>query len=202
MEHYYLEITSGKGPDECRLLVRKLAQRLQTELARQNITAGLVSEPSDTLPKSLIFELVGKNIESIVAPWLGTIQWTSPSPFRPHCQRRNWFAGVRLFKSDPELLFDKNEVEVMTSRSGGPGGQHVNTSNTRVQLRHRPTGLVAAASEERSQHRNHALAMTRLAAQISGLNNAGKVKLELDIWRSHHELERGNPVKVFRSDEL
>ncbi len=203
MKHRFLEITSGQGPDECRLLVQKLGLRLTAELRGHGVAVQPVGEEEgDALPRSLLFELDGSGIDAALGPWLGTILWISPSPFRSSCRRRNWFAGVRLFEADPELCFDASEVELLVSRSGGPGGQHVNTSNTRVQLRHRPTGITATASEERSQHRNRALALARLAARIAGRNAAGKSGLQTELWNGHRELVRGNPVKTFRGGEL
>jgi len=203
MKRRFLEISSGQGPDECRLLVRKLGGRLAAELRGCGVAVQPVGGgEDDTLPRSLLFELDGPGIDAALGPWLGTILWIAPSPFRSSCRRRNWFAGVRLFEADPELCFDASEVELLVSRSGGPGGQHVNTSNTRVQLRHRPTGITVTACEERSQHRNRALALARLAARIAGRNAAGRNGMQADLWNGHRELVRGNPVKTFRGDEL
>ena len=117
----------------------------------------------------------------------GTVLWVSASPFRPHHKRRNWFAGIRRFEADPVLAFRPEDVEVTVSRSSGPGGQHVNTADTRVQALHRPTGLRTTACEERSQLQNRRLALARL---------------EAEAWRGHRELERGNPAFVIRGREL
>ena len=70
-------------------------------------------------------------------------------------------------ESDEELL---RECEVETFRSSGPGGQHVNKTESAVRLRHLPSGLVITSQQERSQHRNKALCLRKLRARIEKLN--------------------------------
>jgi ribosome-associated protein len=67
--------------------------------------------------------------------------------------------GGLVPESDAELLA---ECRVDTFRSGGKGGQHQNTTDSGVRLTHHPTGIVVTARDERSQHRNRALAVERL----------------------------------------
>jgi peptide chain release factor 2 len=75
---------------------------------------------------------------------------------------------VRLPESDEELL---RECEVDTFRSSGPGGQHVNKTESAVRIRHLPSGVVVVARQERSQHRNKALGLQRLREKIARLNH-------------------------------
>ena len=74
---------------------------------------------------------------------------------------------IRLPESDDELL---GECEVDTFRSSGPGGQHVNKTESAVRLTHRPTGLVVTSRSERSQHRNKADCLRKLRALVARLN--------------------------------
>ncbi|HWN07698.1 MAG TPA: peptide chain release factor-like protein [Pyrinomonadaceae bacterium] len=74
---------------------------------------------------------------------------------------------IALPESDDELL---RECEVETFRSSGPGGQHVNKTESAVRLRHLPSGLVVTSQQERSQHRNKALCLRKLRARIEKLN--------------------------------
>ena len=83
-------------------------------------------------------------------------------------------------------------------RTSSPGGQHVNRTEAAVQITHVPTGTVAIARKERSQHRNRSLALARLAAALDGREReAGRVA-ERERWSRHDALERGNPIRVLR----
>ena len=66
---------------------------------------------------------------------------------------------MTLEQSDAALLAD---CDVQTMRASGPGGQKRNKTDSAVRIVHRPTGLVAIASESRSQHENRARALRRL----------------------------------------
>jgi peptide chain release factor len=57
------------------------------------------------------------------------------------------------------------------------------------------------AMEERSQHRNRKLALARLAARIAEIGERRQGEARERLWRAHHELERGNPVRTFREGE-
>ena len=74
--------------------------------------------------------------------------------------------GWVLPESDDELLA---ECRVETFRSGGPGGQHQNTTDSGVRLTHLPTGVRVSARRERSQHRNKADALRRLRQRLTEL---------------------------------
>jgi len=74
---------------------------------------------------------------------------------------------IRLPESDEALL---RECEVETFRSSGPGGQHVNKTESAVRLRHLPSGAVVTSQQERSQHRNKALCLQKLRKKIEKLN--------------------------------
>ncbi len=70
-------------------------------------------------------------------------------------------------ESDEDLL---RECEVDTFRSSGPGGQHVNKTESAVRLTHLPSGVVVTTQQERSQHRNKALCLEKLREKIAKLN--------------------------------
>ena len=74
---------------------------------------------------------------------------------------------IELPDSDDDLL---RECEVETFRSSGPGGQHVNKTESAVRLRHLPSGLIVSSQQERSQHRNKVLCLKKLRKKIERLN--------------------------------
>jgi protein subunit release factor A len=85
-------------------------------------------------------------------------------------------AGV----SDAELL---SQCRVDTFRAGGKGGQHQNTTESGVRLTHLPTGIVAIAREERSQHRNRQVALERLRERLAAARRRRKPRISTRIPR-------------------
>lgn len=75
---------------------------------------------------------------------------------------------IILPESDEALL---RECEIETFRSSGPGGQHVNKTETAVRLRHLPSAVVVTSREMRSQHQNKSLCLEKLRRKIAQLNH-------------------------------
>src|SRR6185503_16453916 len=88
---------------------------------------------------------------------------------------------IKLPESDEELL---RECEVDTFRSSGPGGQHVNKTESAVRLRHLPSGIVVSSQQERSQHRNKALCLQRLRNKVAQLNYRPRKRVPTRVPRS------------------
>lgn len=168
----WLLLTAGRGPDECRMAVEGLSRILLAEAA-------------------------GFGVEALARSWEGTVQWICPSPIRPGWGRKNWFIGIsRLSPPPPSQDLKDRDLRIETMRSSGPGGQHVNTTESAVRITHLPTGTVALAREERSQHRNRALALARLTAALDGLKSATDRAAGGERWSHHDALERGNPIRI------
>jgi protein subunit release factor B len=88
---------------------------------------------------------------------------------------------IVLPESDEELL---RECEVETFRASGPGGQHVNKTESAVRLRHLPSGLVATSRESRSQHQNKAACLRKLRAEAARLNHRPEKRVPTRVPRS------------------
>jgi peptide chain release factor 2 len=86
-----------------------------------------------------------------------------------------------LPESDEDLL---RECEVETFRSSGPGGQHVNKTESGVRLRHLPSGIVVTSREVRSQHRNKLLCLRKLRKKVEQLNHRPARRVPTRIPRS------------------
>jgi protein subunit release factor B len=88
---------------------------------------------------------------------------------------------IKLPDLDEDLL---RECEVETFRSSGPGGQHVNKTESAVRLRHLPSGIVITSQQERSQHRNKAICLQKLRDQIERLNYRAPKRVPTRVPRS------------------
>jgi len=161
-------------------------------------------DPDGHGPGSALVVLHGTSADAFARRWTGTIQWTAPSPVRPHHKRKNWFVGAARLGPPPETPrpIAAQEVRIETLRAGGPGGQHQNKTESAVRAVHLPTGLAVVAREERSQSRNRALALERLAALVKSGSELEAIADRQSAQAVHDQLERGRPIRRFRGPEF
>ena len=108
---------------------------------------------------------------------------------------------VILPDTDEDLL---RECEIETFRSSGPGGQHVNKTESAVRLKHVPSGIVVTSQQERSQHRNKTVCLQRLRKKIEQLNYRPAKRIRTRMPRSAknralEEKARRSQIKRLRS---
>lgn len=202
MSKSIIQITSGRGPEECWRVVAKVEQLLMAEALKAGIAIKVLENTRGHLPGTLLSALLvaeGPDMALFAQSWKGTIQWISPSPFRKWHKRKNWFVGVEFFDSGKLVQWDPSKVKFETCRSSGPGGQNVNKVETAVRGTHIPSGIQVLASESRSQLQNKKLCLERLEAKVATWHMQTLLAAQQNRWQEHNELERGNPVRTFHS---
>lgn len=202
-----LLLTSGRGPAECRIALAKALDVMRAEAAAMGLAFDVVVAQSADAhgPGSALALVDGSANESgaFARRWVGTILWVAPSPVRPHHRRKNWFIGISVLAEEPvgtgeaRVMLREADVRFETFRAGGAGGQHQNKTESAVRATHQPTGLCVVAREERSQHRNKAVALRRLGALIAGREDLAREAEKSVRQARHDELERGRPVRRF-----
>ncbi|MGI9107417.1 MAG: peptide chain release factor-like protein [Pyrinomonadaceae bacterium] len=108
---------------------------------------------------------------------------------------------ILLPESDADLL---QECKIDTFRASGPGGQHVNKTESAVRLRHPASGVVVTSREERSQHRNKMSCLRKLRERVERMNHrpARRVPTRVPRGAKHRTLEgkaRRSHVKRLRA---
>lgn len=140
----------------------------------------------------------GTACDEVVDEWEGTVQWIAQSPYRIYHKRKNWFVGVHSFVLSESQEVTEHDFRYETLRASGPGGQHVNKTESAVRAVHIPTGMSVVASDQRSQWQNKKLATERLLVKLSSWTMEQAMIQAQENWVSHNHLQRGNPVKVIQ----
>lgn len=197
---YMIQITSGRGPEECWKVVARVLEILLKEARSEGLSAEVSESVSGHLNGTLLSAQVllkGKQVKRFVEKWQGTVLWISPSPYRKYHKRKNWFVGVEAFDVSEVFEWSDKEVVFETLRSSGPGGQHVNKTESAVRAKHIPSGITVVASDQRSQHQNRSMALKRLKAKVQQWLVGQASDSVQDQWQQHNTLERGNAIRVF-----
>ena len=177
--------------------------------------------------KSATLQVSGPNAYGWLKTETGVHRLVRISPFGGNDKRQTSFASVYVYPVvDDRIEVDINPADLRTDtfRSSGAGGQHVNKTEFGVRFTHIPTGIVVASTQDRSQHRNRAIAMDMLRARLYELElskreavNAATEAGKTDIGWGHQirsyvlqpyqlvkdlrtGVEKGNPQAVLDGD--
>jgi peptide chain release factor 2 len=150
--------------------------------------------------KSATFSVSGDYAFGMLTSEIGVHRLVRISPFDQAKRRHTSFASVYVSPEIDESIevdIKPEDLRVDTYRSGGKGGQHVNTTDSAVRLTHLPTGLVVACQNERSQHKNKERAMSILRSRLYEHELEKRKAVTKKIEDSKLDIDFGSQIRSY-----
>lgn len=150
--------------------------------------------------KSATFTITGEYAFGMLTGETGVHRLVRISPFDSAKRRHTSFASVFVSPEiDDTIVIDikTEDLRIDTYRSGGKGGQHVNTTDSAVRITHLPTGLVTGCQNERSQHKNKERAMKMMRSKLYEYELDKKKAATRKIEDSKLEINFGSQIRSY-----
>lgn len=197
-----ISINAGEGGDEACDWAEMLMRMYSLWAGKNGYKVRMLDRLDGSVAgvKRVEFEINGKYAYGNLKNEMGVHRLVRVSPFDAQGRRHTSFAAVEVipqieFKT--EVLIRPQDVETQSFKSGGPGGQHQNKTESGVRVIHKPTGLVVECREERSQIQNKEKAMRKLEGALIALEEQKKNDELLGLKGEKSGNEWGSQIRSY-----
>ncbi len=198
----YLEVNAGAGGTEAQDWAEMLLRMYQRWAEKRGFKATLTeqSDGEEAGIKSATLQVTGMNAFGWMKTETGVHRLVRISPFGGNDKRQTSFASVYVYPVvDDKIEIEINPADIKTDtfRASGAGGQHVNKTESGVRFTHLPTGVVAASTQDRSQHKNRAIAMNMLKARLYELELRKREAISAGIEAGKTDIGWGHQIRNY-----
>jgi len=197
-----VSINAGAGGTEAQdwaeMLLRMYLRWAERKGFQKEIIDILAGEEAGI--KNVTFTLTGSYAYGYLKAEVGIHRLVRVSPFDAGARRHTSFASVFVIPEVPDDIVidvDEKELKIDTYRSSGAGGQHVNKTDSAVRITHLSTGIVVQCQNERSQHKNKAMAFKILKARLYEKEMKEKEEKMEELHSSKKEIAWGSQIRSY-----
>jgi peptide chain release factor 2 len=197
-----VSINSGAGGTEAQDWTEMLFRMYSRWADEKGYRIEVVNElPGDEAGiKNITFLVEGEYAYGFLRAENGVHRLIRISPFDTGKRRHTSFASVSVtpqIDEDFEVEVNENELRIDTFRASGAGGQHVNKTDSAVRITHVPTGIVVTCSNEKSQHRNKAIAMKILKSRLYEKRLEEERAKQDELHQQKKEIAWGSQIRTY-----